>query len=82
MCYGDVLRNSEARWLSKRKVLGRFCGLHHEINRFHSESNISYSKGRNFNWWMEIYVFTHIKSMSNEFQIHFLGKILLQKFLA
>ena len=40
---------------------------------FRSESNTSCSEVRNFNWWMEIDVFTHIKSMSNEFQIHFQG---------
>lgn len=77
LCYGDVLRHSEASWLSKRKVLDRFCGLPHEINRFRSESNTSYSEVRNFNWWLEIDVFTHIESMSNEFQIHFQGQILL-----
>jgi hypothetical protein len=65
LCYGDVLHNSEARWLSKRKVLDRFCGLHHEINRFRSESNSSYSEVRNCKWWLEIDGFTHVKSMSN-----------------
>jgi hypothetical protein len=57
--------------------MDRFCGLLHEINRFRGESNTSYSEVRNFNWRLEIDVFTHIKSMSNELQIHLQGKTLL-----
>jgi hypothetical protein len=34
LCYGDVLRNSKAGWLSERKVVDRFVGLHRKINRF------------------------------------------------
>ena len=36
LCYGDVLCNSEARWLSKRKVLDRFVLMTNEMHNFFS----------------------------------------------